>query len=180
MTPCRLKHIYHLVQRQVPNAVWERQTCQSLRDIPQLTAYHAFSMCLLPIQRYPQSCAEFMWLLHFKSWSTLIFLFQPIKINKIIPCWHPPCACHLQCTPIVRCQKKQLSHTSDNSYHPGVNHVGFPWHLAANPMQIHTCCSFTLISVVRMNRNETLRSTCLSREIAFRVGTDSWSVIHCS
>lgn len=69
--------------------------------------------------------------------------------------------------------KEEVSHTSDNSYHPGVSHVGFPWHLAANPMQTHTCCSFTLIGAVRMNRNETSRSGRLSREIAFRVDTDS-------
>ena len=145
--------------------MWERQTWHSL-TFPRS-------------QRYPQCCAEFMWLLHFKSRNILIFCFRPSKQTKS---FHAdilralPPAVHADCL----VPKEEVSHTSDNSYHPGVSHVGFPWHSAANPMQTHTWCSFKLKAVVRMNRNETLRSPCLSREIAFRVDTDSRSAIYCS
>lgn len=83
----------------------------ALLDIPNLTVYPTYSVCLLPIRRLPPCCAKVMWLLHSKSRSILVFLFQPIKTNKIITCWHPPCACHLHCTQIVRSQRKRyLTH----------------------------------------------------------------------
>ena len=162
-----------------PTPLWERRTRHSPTFPGPRTALPSRCNC------YPPCCAEFMWLLRFKSRCILFFFSVSAHQNKHNNSMLARINCHLHCAdPTVPADrsapKEEVSHTADNAYHPCVSHVGFTWHLAANPMQPHTCCSFTLIGVVRMNRSETLRFPRLSRETAIRVDTDSWSAIHCS